>query len=322
MHLAVLSINYLSRWSLEFCIDFKGWQLIWSIYCKHMNLIIHFSPSATQVFFAPFSFSVKYWHWDYSHCNILLSALRQQIATWSLAQHTSFSVKHWQWKILQDYTPTVHRIKKAQAFILLAQLATSWGKTSLYMPFVITATSWHICFRCARASLPPKYPWEVLPICHILYNHLLKHSWNIQPMLSHLTFIFTTLLHRDIRLGFTLNDLQVPIHWHTLYSQSPQMWPGNWPHQAAQLSVAQIVSALVHILHEIMAVQETTIWVYLGEHSTSILHFLEFSLQRHGLDLQLLHMICSWTHQPSFKCPTTLPGEFCSRSYFTYYPEF
>jgi hypothetical protein len=40
------------------------------------------------------------------------------------------------------------------------------------------------------------------------------------------------------------------------------------------------------------------------------------------LDLQLLHMICSWTHQPSFKCPTTLTGAFCSRSYFIYYPEF
>jgi hypothetical protein len=30
------------------------------------------------------------------------------------------------------------------------------------------------------------------------------------------------------------------IHWHTLYSQSPQMWQGNWPGQAAQLSVAQL----------------------------------------------------------------------------------
>jgi hypothetical protein len=171
-----------------------------------------------------------------------------------------------------------------------------------------------------KSFLTTKIPREVLQICHILCNHLLKHSWNIQPMLSHLTFIFTSLLHRDIRLGFTLNDLQVPVHWHTLYSQSPWMWPGNWPGQAAQLSVAQIVSVLVQILHEIMAVQETTIWVHLGEHYTSILHSLEFSLQRQWLDLQLRHMICSWTHQPSFKCPTTLPGAFCS--YFTYYLEF
>ncbi len=191
-----------------------------------------------------------------------------------------------------------------------------------YMPFVITATPWHIHLRCARASLPPKYPWEVLQMCHIPCNHLLKHFWNIRTMLSHLTYMFTSLLHRDIRLVFSLTDLQVLINWHTLYSQSPQMSPGNWPVLAAQLSVAQIVSALVHISHEMVAVQETTIWVGFGEHHTSILYFFEFSLQRKWLDLQLLHMICSWTHGLSSKRPTTLPGTFCSCSYFTYHLEF
>ncbi len=95
-------------------------------------------------------------------------------------------------------------------------------------------------------------------MCHILCNHLLKHFWNIRTMLSHLTYMFTSLLHRDIRLVVSLTDLQVLRNWHTLYSQSPQMSPGNWPGLAAQLSVAQIVSALVHISHEIVAVQETT----------------------------------------------------------------
>jgi hypothetical protein len=53
-----------------------------------------------------------------------------------------------------------------------------------------------------------------------------------------------------------------------------------------------------------------------------ILYCFEFSLQRKWLDLQLLPMICSWTHGLSFKCPTTLPGTFCSCSYFTYHLEF
>jgi hypothetical protein len=79
---------------------------------------------------------------------------------------------------------------------------------------------------------------------------------------------------------------------------------------------------IVHISHEIVAVQETTIWLGLGEHHTSILHLKKISLQRRWLDLQLLHMICSWTHGLSFKCPTTLPGAFCSCSYFTYDLEF
>jgi hypothetical protein len=92
----------------------------------------------------------------------------------------------------------------------LAQIATSWEKANIHAicnynhglahPFKMCKS-----FLTTKMSLgsPPNVPHFV----QSSFEALLKHP-------NHLTYMFTSLLHRDIRLVFSLTDLQVLINWH------------------------------------------------------------------------------------------------------------
>jgi hypothetical protein len=129
-------------------------------------------------FFAPFSFSVKPWHWDYSHCNILLSELRQQIEVQSLATYCflfqTLAVRNTP-RLLYLQCPWNQR---GTDITSLAQIATSWEKANIH-PICnyshALAHPFKMCksFLTAKISLgsPPNVPHFV----QSSFEALLKH---------------------------------------------------------------------------------------------------------------------------------------------------